>query len=416
MDIRVNPLWGGVPVSTESSPWDMHFGVWNTNVTSFLSLERKRICKEINRIITLIEKKPFITEDDKAAIVIARIWEKLIDLLWSEYMIFLNHKVSDSISDDPMDIPARFMKDFVMEIQDGNNPEFDIEKTYQNFIGITGFQQLSKLYINKSHLDSAEYIEIMAFIEKTLHRLNHIFLDWYNKTQKDKLKETISTLESKNIKLKKQTLTDTLTGIPNRFAMEEYMRWLILQESKIGIIALDIDRFKDINDNYGHNVWDAILIKLAEVIKNKSREFLKLKDTEEDIVFRTGWEEFFVFFPCEIEDDAHIFAEFIRTSVIDADLAQFIDNADKETLVSISVWYLMLDKWGYKYADRLKEAIKRADAAMYIAKRNWRNCSVEGTQQILVDARFEQAKITKENPKIQASHKKLAIHKRIFRN
>jgi GGDEF domain-containing protein len=36
--------------------------------------------------------------------------------------------------------------------------------------------------------------------------------------------------------------------------MEEYMKGLIAQESKIGIIALDIDRFKNINDNYGHNV------------------------------------------------------------------------------------------------------------------------------------------------------------------
>lgn len=166
-------------------------------------------------------------------------------------------------------------------------------------------------------------------------------------------------------KLRKQAMTDALTGIFNRGelmtrAEEEAARFSRHRPDgdnrKLSFIMLDIDHFKRVNDVYGHLAGDAVLRQLPDRIKQGLRLY--------DILGRYGGEEFLLLLPKADLPDAVTIAERIRCAIADEPF-QFNDFSI-DTTVSLGVSTLTKET-------SLTEAIELADQALYRAKQNGRN-------------------------------------------
>ena len=157
--------------------------------------------------------------------------------------------------------------------------------------------------------------------------------------------------------------TDSLTGIHNR------RNFLALANLRIGlakrkdfplyIMMLDIDHFKSINDSYGHYAGDTALIAFSREISNTIRE--------SDIFGRVGGEEFALLLN-EESSGALELAERVRERVENI----YLSEAFKELKFTVSIGLARLDK-----QDTLESLMKKADTALYGAKKKGRNCVVE---------------------------------------
>ncbi|EHZ2655746.1 GGDEF domain-containing protein [Vibrio vulnificus] len=155
------------------------------------------------------------------------------------------------------------------------------------------------------------------------------------------------------------SLRDTLTNIYNRRAMEEMIPRELSRASRLGaelsIIILDLDHFKRINDQYGHQVGDQTLSGIGQLLTSQLRK--------QDISFRIGGEEFLVVLPDTPIDSAVLVAEKLRQKISET---RFAPKQRETWTASFGVAQLIPgDDW-----DAL---MKRADAALYLAKHKGRN-------------------------------------------
>ena len=158
--------------------------------------------------------------------------------------------------------------------------------------------------------------------------------------------------------VKKQAITDPLTGIYNRRYFEDNIvkeaeRSLRLKQP-FSVISMDLDYLKRINDTYGHQYGDIAIKTISNVLKREARSI--------DIPARIGGEEFNLLLPGVDSKGACIAAERIRKSIEN----QVIDTIGGIT-ASIGVATFL------EHSDRIDELIELADQAMYKAKMNGRN-------------------------------------------
>ena len=146
---------------------------------------------------------------------------------------------------------------------------------------------------------------------------------------------------------------DSLTSLHNRAGYNFLLSTLDL--SNTYLLVIDVDSFKSINDNYGHEVGDKVLQKVAKTIKGNFRS--------NDYVCRIGGDEFVVFIANTDDDQRQIIID--RVAQINAELA---DSSDSLPPVSVSVGAVM----GSEDTDA-KELFERADRALYERKRNGKN-------------------------------------------
>src|SRR2546429_2407394 len=158
-------------------------------------------------------------------------------------------------------------------------------------------------------------------------------------------------------------ITDALTGLHNRRYMESHLATLAEQAASRGkplaLMILDIDFFKAINDNYGHDAGDDVLREFAVRIRKSIRGI--------DLACRYGGEEFVVVMP---ETDLHVagmVAGRLRRSIAGETFA--VNKGAKRIEVTISIGLSTLDHKGEPVAD----VLKRADTALYRAKNDGRN-------------------------------------------
>lgn len=169
-------------------------------------------------------------------------------------------------------------------------------------------------------------------------------------------------LQQANKSLERLAHTDRLTNIPNRLRIEQVLANTINSAERhsnpLSILLFDIDHFKQINDTYGHNVGDDVLVSVATAVQ----ECLRPSDT----VGRWGGEEFVVIAEQTGREAAIQLAERLRQLI--AGLA--VQPVDRVT-VSIGV-----AEWLPGMSD--KQLVRCADRAMYIAKQSGRNQVVTG--------------------------------------
>jgi len=159
---------------------------------------------------------------------------------------------------------------------------------------------------------------------------------------------------------------DSLTGVFNRrFGMqrlhEEYKR-AIRQDAPLGLLMLDIDHFKSINDTYGHLTGDRAIKFVCKQIRHCLREG--------DIVVRYGGEEFITILPGASLQDAHDVAERIRRTISESHLS------DNGQLIHITISAGIVAMPECEVGSEM-DMVQRADNALYLAKEGGRNQVVE---------------------------------------
>lgn len=163
----------------------------------------------------------------------------------------------------------------------------------------------------------------------------------------------------------KNATTDPLTGAGNRTALEDTTKQelenLRRYDRPFSIALIDLDRFKQINDRYGHAAGDAVLKAVATHIQQNSRAT--------DRFFRFGGEEFVLVMATTDNEGALINAERLRAMI--AGLSCVFDNTDIPVTMSIGLASAHGD-------DDLRSLLHRADQALYTAKASGRNCVVNG--------------------------------------
>ena len=177
-----------------------------------------------------------------------------------------------------------------------------------------------------------------------------------------KIGERIINLERRILQLAN---TDSLTGVLNRRAFMEKIEIeverAIREDSPLSLIMTDLDHFKNVNDQHGHQAGDLVLQKFAEQLCTLSRQY--------DFVGRYGGEEFAICFPGADEINVSFIAERIRNQV--EDLRILATGSSCCIQITASFGAAALQRQCH---ESLTSLIARADGALYNAKRSGRNC------------------------------------------
>jgi diguanylate cyclase (GGDEF)-like protein/PAS domain S-box-containing protein len=200
--------------------------------------------------------------------------------------------------------------------------------------------------------DIVEYIAVrhdITELEETKQQLRNI-----NKAMKHKVDELYSMTNS----LEEKVYKDNLTGINSRENFENFFVIEMLNAKQnnqtLSLLIFDIDNFKLINDTYGHQAGDIILVEIATLIGSKIKNG--------DVFARWGGEEFVILTPMTSLDGAYTLAENLRNLVANHSFSY----VEKNLTISFGVAQLRGD-------DNKETLFKRADEALYRAKKLGRN-------------------------------------------
>ena len=184
-----------------------------------------------------------------------------------------------------------------------------------------------------------------------------VILEEVLEAREKQYKELAKELERKNISLSERVSIDNLTGIKNRYYFDERIKEEVdlakRQKASFSLLLFDLDHFKLVNDNFGHDVGDKVLKRVTDAVSKIIRSY--------DIFARWGGEEFVVLMPNTTEAEAVPAAEKIRKTVED------ISHPDIEKItisIGIAIW---------EADDDVDQIFVKADKALYTAKNQGRN-------------------------------------------
>lgn len=164
-----------------------------------------------------------------------------------------------------------------------------------------------------------------------------------------------------NDQLKAMTKCDALTKLQNRRGITEEVDKLLKSSTDLFFIMCDIDFFKKVNDNYGHDIGDRVLVKVSEIIQSHLEKG--------SILGRWGGEEFLIVIPNRTQQQVIDRIETIRMQIA---RETFVITKDKEFFVTMT--FGIAQHYFNKYT--AEESIKRADENLYLGKQRGRNCVI----------------------------------------
>ena len=186
-----------------------------------------------------------------------------------------------------------------------------------------------------------------------------------NELLQKRLVEAEASLQEQSVQLntyRTEARTDVLTGLTNRRAFDEELNRRVAmfrrQGILLGVMLIDVDRFKSVNDRYGHSVGDAVLVAISKALQRAVRE--------SDLLARYGGEEFAVVLTGNSQEEFCKASERLRREV-----QTTVVHAEGNTLqptVSCGVTTILP-------GDDIEHMFHRADEALYAAKEDGRNCS-----------------------------------------
>lgn len=175
-------------------------------------------------------------------------------------------------------------------------------------------------------------------------------------TLEKEVRKRTAALERANADLRTISMTDGLTGLPNRRAFDAKLKSRIAAFARYGtpfvLLLIDVDHFKSINDTHGHGTGDKVLIGIGRLLRQELRET--------DFAFRVGGEEFAVILTATVEEDALRFAERLRARIA----ARRIGGLR----ISITIGVAEI-----RTGDDSSRIYQRADRALYVGKNDGRN-------------------------------------------
>ena len=202
--------------------------------------------------------------------------------------------------------------------------------------------------------------KLVTELTKSTARASALEANFVETTQElDKIRDSLKAAEQRSI-------TDALTGLANRRALEEFFRSAQIAAMETGaplsILMIDIDHFKKFNDSYGHQVGDQVLRLVAKVLQDSVRDV--------DLAARYGGEELIAVLPgADIGVCADV-AERIRRRISEARLTR---RSTGQEIASVTV---SIGVAQFRLAEAAEATIERCDRALYQAKRAGRNRTV----------------------------------------
>jgi diguanylate cyclase (GGDEF)-like protein len=169
-------------------------------------------------------------------------------------------------------------------------------------------------------------------------------------------------LEAKNRMLEELALSDPLTGLPNRRAIDDWATRQLSGAARYGfsflVVLADLDHFKAVNDTHGHDAGDTVLKKFSEIVKANSRR--------SDMCGRIGGEEFLFVLTHTTQEGARVVIERIRAEL---EATKFVFDG---TSLTVTASFGLAGFEGTQAPD-FNQLVTQADAALYAAKRTGRN-------------------------------------------
>lgn len=242
---------------------------------------------------------------------------------------------------------------------------------------------------DRMKLDDTEYLCIPYTISHNLDLI--ITLNASNKEKLAQLREKIPLIDdyihtakpeivTKKLMhiLEKSARTDGLTGLFNRKFLEESVQTIVAQAKRnninYGILMIDIDYFKMVNDTYGHDVGDEAIRVIAQTLKDNIRS--------SDIAVRYGGEEFMILlYNCEKEYVLEI-AEKIRVAFSQKQITKNSVTFSKTISIGVSIFPA--------HTENFWECVKYADISLYKAKHTGRNKVVLFGKELLKDSNIDE--------------------------
>lgn len=177
------------------------------------------------------------------------------------------------------------------------------------------------------------------------------------KVLEEEIQQRTEEIEYKNKQLRELASKDHLTGLYNRSKLDETLEYQLKHSKRsntpFGLILIDIDFFKSVNDEYGHQAGDTILCEFSSLLTRYSRE--------SDVVGRWGGEEFLIIVEDTDEKSIVVFAEKLRKMI---ELYHFSIVKHKTASFGATI---------YHPEDKPNSIVSRVDAALYEAKNTGRN-------------------------------------------
>ena len=169
-----------------------------------------------------------------------------------------------------------------------------------------------------------------------------------------KLQHMLAQRDAFETQLKNMARTDALTGVSNRTVLDEYVQYLEGEPARfiqLGLIVVDIDNFKTVNDQYGHSIGDGVIVEVAQCLKQNIRH--------SDLIVRFGGDEFLILIPdVEIKQVAEI-AEKIRHDVSNLNID--VPHIKQRFTISVSIGIAGT-------AENWKDLFHQADQSLFRAK------------------------------------------------
>ena len=167
-------------------------------------------------------------------------------------------------------------------------------------------------------------------------------------------------MEKENRILLEQSQTDALTGIPNRYRLEQHAQKVfehaIAEKIPVAVEILDIDYFKQYNDNYGHQKGDLCICRVA-------KEIQKLAEKDDIFCARYGGDEFILIYEEYSREAVVILTEKLKRSIRDLNMEHAFSEAQRYVSISQGICYDIPD------ADRtMKNFLQKADDLLYQVK------------------------------------------------
>jgi len=220
------------------------------------------------------------------------------------------------------------------------------------------------IYLEKVALGEYKYFKNQYVTKEINTLLSNINNMVESISKREELEKRTNKLELEQEKLKQLASLDHMTGLYNRRYFSEISMHIFdlskRAKTPLSIVMIDIDKFKNVNDTYGHQIGDDVIIILSNILKELQRK--------SDIICRYGGEEFIVLLPNTTANNALLIIEKLR-KIVEATPVPVDSNKDLHFTVSAGISQIIDDELN------LDLVIKRADDALYTSKNNGRNKS-----------------------------------------
>ena len=241
--------------------------------------------------------------------------------------------------------------DIILPAMGGLELTKSIKKTNDtDVIVMTGYGD-EYSYEEAINVGASDFVIKPVRLEELLLRLKRVL------KERELTKERVRMME----KLQRLAVTDGLTKLYNSRSFYSQLETEVDRFNRykhpLALLLLDLDFFKDYNDNYGHLEGDKVLVRFSQIIKSCLRA--------NDSAYRYGGEEFTVILPETAGAEARTVAQRIR-SALEAERFSPQNGQDVQITISIGVTE-------YQGEEELSTFIQRADKAMYLSKQNGRN-------------------------------------------